>query len=242
MQEGIRWTPYLEKMQEHIDKLRLCDLKEWNGHDLAPVRTFKTARIEGGFKAFSTEKVDKIGIGICKLNQELYCGLCTIFPDNDYDLPIFISSWVEREKEISLLIDFMPTVDTLVDEEYRRKYLESVQPLWEKYAKLPGICPEENDDIRSLCSIIYTAAKLPVTNEGMRLAALAAHTEYLKCYLEFLRGATPITSVAKKREVTRKKEAVRKTLRLKYFQEFLKGYPGNAMRDDFSGLIVEVLF
>jgi len=242
MGEGKKWSPYLEKMREQIDQLKMSEVKEWEGHDLTPALEFKTSEVHGGFKAYSTEKVEKIGIGNFYLNEKIHCGFCTIFPREDHDLPIFISRWEEGEKEISFLVDLMPTVDSLIDEDYRKRYLESVQPLWERYANLPGICPEESDVIRSLCSIIYTAAKVPVEKEGMRLAALAPHTEYLKSYLNFLREANPIGSGAKRKEVKRKREALRGTLRTKFFKEVLEDPMGNAMGDRLSELVVTILF
>lgn len=242
MGEGIKWSPYLEKMREQIDQLKLIEINEWERHDLTPALEFKTSHAHGGFKAFSTEKVEKIGIGNFYLNEEMHCGFFTIFPREDHDLPIFISRWEEREKEINFLVDIMPTVDSLVDEEYRKRYLESVQPLWEKFAHLPGICPEESDVIRSLCSIIYTAAKVTIDKEGLRLAALAPHTEYLKSYLNFLREANPIESDAKRKEVKRKRETIRETLRTKFFKEVLEDSMGNAMGDRLSELMVTILF
>jgi hypothetical protein len=242
MGEVTKWSPYPEKMREQIDQLKLNEIKEWEGHDLTPASEFKTSQARGGFKAYSTEKVDKIGIGNFYLNEEIHCGFCTIFSDEDHNLPIFISRWEEREKEIGFLVDIMPTVDSLIDEGYRKKYLESVQPLWERYASLPGICPEESDVIRSLCSIIYTAARVPIDKEGMRLAALASHTEYLKSYLNFLKEAMPMESDTKRKEVKRKREAIRRTLHTKFFKEVMKGSIDKVIGDNLSKLIETILF
>lgn len=242
MGEGIEWSPYLEKMREQINQLKLSEIKEWEGRDLISAEEFKTSQAHGGLKAYSTEKIEKIGIGTFYLNEEVLCGFCTFFPDEDHALPIFISRWEEREKEISFLVDLIPTVDSLIDEEYRKRYLESVQPLWERYASLPGICPEESDIVRSLCSIIYTAAKVPIDKEGMRLAALAPHIEYLKSYLNFLQEANPIEGDAKRKEVKRKKEAIRKTLHEKFFREAFKGSLGEDLGDNNLELMAAILF
>jgi len=242
MGEGIKWSPYVEEMREQIDQLKISEIKEWEGHDLTPVLEFTTSQAHGGFKAYCTAKVEKIGIGNFYLNEKVHWCFCTIFPREDYDLPIFISRWEEGEKEISFLVDLMPTVDSLIDEDYRKRYLESVQPLWERYASLPGICPEESDVIRSLCSIIYTAAKVPIEKEGMRLAALAPHTEYLKSYLNFLREANPIGSDAKRKEVKRKRRALRETLRTKFFKEVMKDSMGSIMGENLTELISTILF
>ena len=242
MGEDIKWVPYLEKMKEQIDQLKLSEIKEWEGRDLTPASEFKTPKASGGFKAYSTDKIEKIGIGTLYLNEEVHYGFCAIFPDENHNLPVFISRWEEREKEVSILVDIMPSVDSLIDEEYRKKYVESVQPLWERFASLPGICPEESDVIRSLCSIIYTAARVPIDKEGMRLAALAPHTEYLKGYLAFLKEATPIENDAKREEVKKKREAIRGTLRIKFFEEVMKDSMESTVGSDLSELIVTILF
>jgi len=242
MGEDIKWVPYLEKMKEQIDQLKLSEIKEWEGRDLTPASEFKTPKASGGFKAYSTDKIEKIGIGTLYLNEEVHYGFCAIFPDENHNLPVFISRWEEREKEVSILVDIMPSVDSLIDEEYRKKYVESVQPLWERFASLPGICPEESDVIRSLCSIIYTAARVPIDKEGMRLAALAPHTEYLKGYLAFLKEATPIENDAKREEVKKKREAIRGTLRTKFFKEVMGDSIESTVGSDLSELIVTILF
>ena len=242
MGEGSKWAPYLEKMKEQIDQLKLSEIKESKGRDLTPASEFKTPKASGGFKAYSTDKIEKTGIGTLYLNEEVHYGFCAIFPDENHSLPIFISRWEEREREVRFLVDIMPSVDSLIDEEYRKKYVESVQPLWERFASLPGICPEESDVIRSLCSIIYTAARVPIDKEGMRLAALAPHTEYLKGYLAFLKEATPIENDAKREEVKKKREAIRGTLRTKFFKEVMGDSIESTVGSDLSELIVTILF
>jgi hypothetical protein len=228
-------------MRELVDQLNPREIREWEGRIFSDAGEFKTQDASGGFKAYTAEKVDKIALGEFFIKGELHYGLCTIIPGKEYDLPIFISRWEEREKEIGLLVDLIPSVDSLIDEEYRKRYFDSIQPLWERYANLPGICPEENDAIRSLCSIIYTAAQVPIEREGMRLAALAPHTEYLKAYLDFLKEAIPVKDETRSKEVKRKKGAIQKTLRTCY-QELLKGPMGKALGSKISERMVSILF
>jgi len=62
MAEGSKWTPYLEKMGEQIDQLMPTELTEWEGQDLSPIQNIKDSTVTGGFKAYSAEKIDKIGV------------------------------------------------------------------------------------------------------------------------------------------------------------------------------------
>ena len=243
MAEGAKGTPYLEKMKELIDQLKPTEVKEFDGKDLTAVQDIKVSQISGGFTAYSAEKFEKIGLGSFSLGDEARYGFCTIIPKENYDLPLFLSRWEEREKEITLLVDIIPTVDSLVDEEYRKKYIESIQKqLWDRFVSLAGICPEESDVIRSLCSIIYTAARVPIEKEGMRLAALAPHTEYLKSYIAFLPDAGPVGSDAKKQEIQKKKAALRKTLRENFFKEMLPETTRQALGENNLALMTTLFF
>ena len=243
MAEGSKWTPYLEKMGEQIDQLKPTELTEWDGHDLSSIQDMKDSQITGGFKAYSSEKIEKIGLGSLALSDGTHYGFCTIIPQESYDLPLFLSRWEEREKEITFLVDIIPTVDSLIDEEYRKKYIESIQKqLWDRFVSLAGICPEESDIIRSLCSIIYTAAKVPIEKEGMRLAALAPHTEYLKSYIAFVPDARPVESATKKQEIQKKKTALRETLRKNFFKEIMQDTARQSLGENNLALMTTLFF
>ena len=243
MAEGMKGTPYLEKMKELVDQLKPTELNELEGQDLTAIQDMKDSQITGGFKAYSAEKIEKIGLGSFALGDGTRYGFCTIIPKENYDLPLFLSRWEEREKEITFLVDIIPTVDSLVDEEYRKKYIESIQKhLWDRFVSLAGICPEESDIIRSLCSIIYTAARVPIEKDGMRLAALAPHTEYLKSYSAFVPDARPVENDAKKQEIQKKKAVLRKTLRKHFFKEILQDTTRQVLGENKLALMTTLFF
>ena len=243
MGEGSNRTPYLEKMGEQIDQLKPTELTEYGGHDLTAIQDIKASQITGGFKAYQSEKIEKIGLGSLSLSEGTHYGFCTIIPKENYDLPLFLSRWEEREKEITFLVDIIPTVDSLVDEEYRKKYIESIQkPLWDRFVSLAGICPEESDVIRSLCSIIYTAARVPIEKDGMRLAALAPHTEYLKSYIAFVPEALPVESDTKRQEIQKKRAALRETLRANFFKEIMQDPARQALGENNLALMTTLFF
>ena len=54
MGEGIKWTPYLEKMGELVEQLKPTAMTEWEGQDLTPIQEIKDSQITGGFKAYQT--------------------------------------------------------------------------------------------------------------------------------------------------------------------------------------------
>jgi hypothetical protein len=242
MDAGVKWTPYLEKMKGLIDPLQPTALHEWKGQNLAPALKFARGQARGGFSAYRVDKLEKIGIGSFSHAGNRHFAFCSIMPGEAYDLPLFLSRLEEGPDEVILMVDIIPAVDSLVDEEYRKKYIESVQPLWDRFASLPGIGPEESDVIRSLTSIIYTAARVPIEKEGMRLAALAPHAEYLKSYLGFIPGAAPVADEAKQRELQVKRAALRTTLKAHFFKEVLPGPVGAELGDDLIQLLNAVYF
>jgi hypothetical protein len=137
-------------------------------------------------------------------------GACTIIPKNDIALPVYVSRWEERQDTITLLVDLMPTVDMIVDEAYRVKYFEPLNETWERFSNLAGIQPEDDNDLRAACSIIYTGACIPIEKEGMRMAALAPHLDYLKKYISYMTAAKHPIDATKQKEVTRRITSVRK--------------------------------
>ncbi|GEM_PF-565494 len=242
MDADMQWTPYLERMKELIDPLRPDPIREWQGTSLASAREFSRGRAQGGFGAWRADKLEKIGIGSFVHAGNRHFAFCAVISGETYDLPLFLSRLEEGPHQVILLVDIIPVVDSLIDENYRKKYIESVQPLWDRFAALPGICPEESDVIRSLTSIVYTAARVPIDNEGMRLAALAPHTEYLKSYLAFLPEAAPVADAAKKQEFSVKRAALRKTLSAHFFKEVLPGPVRESLGNDMIELLNHVCF
>ena len=190
----MTWTPYVEKMAEQLQGLGLSEQAS-----------------AGGFHRYGGAKITAAALGSRETEGGQY-GVCCIIPNAEYVLPIYVSRWDEETERIEMLVDLVPTVDSLVDEAFRVEYLEPLGQLWDKFASLAGICPEEDDALRSVCSIIYTGARVPIEREGMRLAALAPHTEYLKQYAGYVQAATPGKDAARIKEVERRTAAVRRVL------------------------------
>ena len=196
---AIPWTPYAVKMKDLLYEFDLTWKTVWQEN-------------ESFCEIGANKKIERAGLVYVTHEDKWRFGICSIFPEAGFDLPIYFSRWEEGRDSIVFLVDLIPTVDTLVDELYRKRYIETLDSLWEKYERLAGICPEEHDGLRSVLSIIYTAAKMPIEREGMRFAALSPHFEYLKKYQDFFIEATPIADEEKLKEIWRKKAAIKKML------------------------------
>ena len=202
-------TPYIEKMTEQLNQLSLTQINECAGNDISNLTDYVKAGIQVKLSVYQSEAADKIAIGSIVVDNEVNVGACTIIPKNDIALPVYVSRWEERQDTITLLVDMMPTVDMIVDEAYRVKYLEPLNETWERFSNLAGIQPEDDNDLRAACSIIYTGACVPIEKEGMRMAALAPHLDYLKKYIAYMTADKQQIDETKQKEVTRRIAAVR---------------------------------
>jgi hypothetical protein len=203
-------TPYIEKMTEQLNQLSLTQINECAGNDISNLTDYVKAGIQVKLSVYQSEAADKIAIGSIVVDNEVSVGACTIIPKNDIALPVYVSRWEERQDTITLLVDLMPTVDMIVDEAYRVKYFEPLNETWERFSNLAGIQPEDDNDLRAACSIIYTGACIPIEKEGMRMAALSPHLDYLKKYIAYMTAEKKPIDETKQRELSRRIAAVRK--------------------------------
>jgi len=235
------FTPYHEKMYSVLEGLSLKSLENCNGKDTASLKELSNDNIKAKVGLYSASKISKIALGSFQIEDQKQFGLCTVFAEKGYDLPLFISYWNEDSSKICWMVDIMPTVDDFIDEDYRARYIETQGQAWDRFAKLPGICPEDDNALRSLCSINYSAGQSLIENEGMRLAVLAPHASYLKSYIEFIPGAEQVSDDNKKNEVSLKTKSLQSILKT-YFRAVLESQINSCAGSDKIDLLTEVFF
>ncbi|OWM69159.1 hypothetical protein CDL15_Pgr025346 [Punica granatum] len=59
-----------------------------------------------------------------------------VFPESEYDLPIFCANFFSASKTNIVVLDLNPLYDVVENEDYKEKYYESLLPLGLKYAEL----------------------------------------------------------------------------------------------------------
>lgn len=235
------FTPYYDKMFSVFEGLSLKGLENCNGKDTASLRALSNEDLIAKVGLYSASKISKIAIGSFQIKGQKQFGLCTVFAETGYDLPLFASYWDENQSKICWMVDIMPTVDDFIDEDYRTRYIETQGQSWDRFAKLPGICPEDDNVLRSLCSINYSAGQSTIENEGMRLAVLAPHTSYLKTYAEFVLGAEQVSDGSKKNEISLKTKSLKSALKT-HFRAVLESQLGSCTGSDKIDLLTEVFF
>ena len=235
------FTPYYKKMYSVLEGLSLKALENCNGKDTASLKELSNDDIKAKVGLYSDSKISKIALGSFQIKAQKQFGLCTLFAEEGYDLPLFVSYWDEDSSKICWMVDFMPTLDDFIDEDYRAKYIESQGEAWDRFAKLPGVCPEDDNILRSLCSIIYSAGQSPIENEGMRLAVLAPHTSYLKNYTGFIPEAEQVTDDSKKNEIFSKTKNLKSALQT-HFRAVLENQIGNCAGSDKIDFLTELFF
>jgi len=218
------WSPYSEQLLEELNHLSPAPLLQLGGFDLLPEASCAHENASGQLCLLQSTNLSRIALATVK-STDLHIGLCLAFPRADYDLPIFFSRWQETMQDLSYYVDLLPTVDFLVDEAYRIKYFDPLDQDWQRFANLAGIWPEDDDLLRSVSSIVYTAAHSMVGREGQRLAALAVHSTYLKHYIAFVHAAVPIAKNDKRAEIKRKTIAIGIILK-DYLERYFAGPAG----------------
>ena len=107
----------------------------------------------------------------------------TIVPADEYPLPIFGSEILQAEGYISLRVDFYPLADCARDMGYYERYMEPMEPIWEKYKDIEGVGMEKRHWAKVMASPFYTFGKLH--QENIEDTALDLTVDYLKLYVKF---------------------------------------------------------
>lgn len=180
---------YIEEIINGIKPLNPVELKEFRGSDITEFRRIETEMMTQEVICCSAEKVDRIVIlKSTILGGKLIVWATNIVPSDEYDLPIFSSELVQGS-HISLRVDLIPTADCGRDTKYLEKYMEPIQPLWEKYKDIDGMCPERFAWFKAMLSPFYTGGKFKYEQEGIEDKCLEITSDYLKLYTKFWREA-----------------------------------------------------
>jgi hypothetical protein len=136
-----------------------------------------------------------------------------IFPHDDYDLPILVMEWNETEKTISLVIDLVPTVDLVMYDDYRTKYIDGLEQYWMKYKSLSGMEPNRFAWVRMMFSPYYLSGSLSKDKEKNIDDSLGIIKSYLDYWLTQRESAVPIADENMKAYIKNRKQKMREHFR-----------------------------
>ncbi len=174
----------------------------WEGLD--------TPFLKGCIRPYTMEKCEKVSVCNCILMNRILTAALIIFPHDDYDLPILVMEWNETEKTISLVIDLVPTVDLVMYDDYRTKYIDGLEQYWMKYKSLSGMEPNR---FAWVFSPYYLSGSLSKDKEKNIDDSLGIIKSYLDYWLTQRESAVPIADENMKAYIKNRKQKMREHFR-----------------------------
>jgi hypothetical protein len=173
--------------------------------------------IRGESRYFCTDKIEKISFGWSVIRKALVAGACMGWPRDDYDFPILTLDWDESLKHVHIIADFMPLTDIVMNDWYREKYLDGIEPIYKQYTDLLDAPPNPINWFRSLSSPYVISGKPDADPQRTRIKrAQDCLVVYFKYWLdEIVAKAEPIKDPAHKEYVNKRKAKMRDVLRRK---------------------------
>jgi 15,16-dihydrobiliverdin:ferredoxin oxidoreductase len=107
-----------------------------------------------------------------------------IYPETDFDVPIFTCDLSCTKKKVFTHINFIPLFS---DESYHKKYIEPLKPVFEKYNHFP---PHKMREWMLKYHSSYTFYSMPEKSSLEELKCCAL--DYLSVYLDIISQAKPI--------------------------------------------------
>ena len=185
------FAPYVETMTEAIQPLNPVLADKYDGFDITDIRDFKSDRISIKVKVYKADKIDKISISRIEIFG-LFCGCgCSITADEWHALPTYTSDWDENPKTNHIITDLLPSADCGADIEYRKQYLDPLEPYWKTYKDMPGLEPIQLAWFRALQSPYIITGRPPHMPEKLNQMALQCQIDYLKVFLDLWKNDKP---------------------------------------------------
>ena len=153
-------------------------------------------QIENAAMTYHADKLKHISISRFIVHGVVQSHNMTIFPDNNYDIPLFGTDIVIFEKMLVVYCDVLPYVK---DAELTRKYIEPMKPLHEKYKNLPDEMPRGREWLESISTgfgISVTAMDPKYVEESFK-----GVMEYFNLFASYVKNATPLKDEKRKAEI-----------------------------------------
>jgi hypothetical protein len=130
---GFAPQPWIDKVWVVLRKLDLKPLTETEGVNLTELYNVDKPMARGAFRSFSTDKIEKIGLMWIIFAKSIVGGALLGWPRDGYDFPVLCIAWEETKKRLHIIIDLWPLTDCVVNEWYREKYLDGLDPVWREF-------------------------------------------------------------------------------------------------------------
>lgn len=111
-----------------------------------------------------------------------------IYPENGYDIPLLAIDFSCMKKKSFIYMNFIPL---FTDQEYLQRYVERLRPVMSRYSIRPPAKPKQWMQPYVTDCTLYAMA-----DNSLLESAQACALDYLRCYLDLLDEARPVTDCA----------------------------------------------
>ena len=160
------------------------------------IADLKGSVIRGSITCYRAKKLEKITLVNLTLVERYYGIIVTIWPADDYALPILTLSTDESPDTDHFFLDFIPLADCVVDSPYLKQYLDPLEPAWKKYKfvrDLPNFPAYEVNLyswMRAFESPYLITRRVPPNKpKGIREDLIRLGVDYLKVYVDMWKKA-----------------------------------------------------
>ncbi|XP_058078487.1 phytochromobilin:ferredoxin oxidoreductase, chloroplastic isoform X5 [Magnolia sinica] len=131
-----------------------------------------------------------------------------VFPEPEFDLPIFCANFFTAASMNIIVLDLNPLHDVTVQREYREKYYKSLMPLGQKYVELLPWGDKITSESLRFFSPIVIWTKF-TSSQYKHDVLYSAFVDYFKAWLELMDHAVAETNAS---QILRNQEAQHKYL------------------------------
>ncbi|GIW06268.1 MAG: hypothetical protein KatS3mg060_1073 [Dehalococcoidia bacterium] len=205
-------TPYLQRMLPIAEEM-LRDAEafhEDDGVDLRPQSLGYDTGLARGFKApHRTAKLERFVPGSSSIFGRVHAQTFTAQAADGYDIPNLFLEWAELDDTLSAVIDLFPAYDLALNEEYRKRVYDPLEPIWEEFRRFAGAGYHQNmfRFVRAFASPVYIGYHLPKTPANVE-RCLAVHEAYFRHWLRLVQQAEPVDDPERAASAARRKRAM----------------------------------
>ncbi|MBN2105882.1 MAG: hypothetical protein JW832_00540 [Deltaproteobacteria bacterium] len=198
--------------------LNTCELEPINFLENKPVQVFHDGVDHPPFmfgfgRVNKMEKCEKVTLSNFIMMDRIMACAVTIVPAEEYALPMLVLEWSETENIISVLVDFIPPVDIVMEPGYREKYLDPLDDCWMKYKDLPGMSPNRFSWTRQLMGPYSLCGHISKETEENKALCLQIFKDYLECWMKLWQEAEPVADPQLKEKIKERRSTIRKVFR-----------------------------
>ena len=159
--------------------------------------------VENTARTYHTDKLKHISVSKFISHGVVQSHNMTIFPNINYDFPLFGTDIVIFEK---MLVVYCDMTLYAKDEESIRKYIEPMKPLHEKYKHLPDEIPRGREWLAEISSGF--GISVTTTDVGYVEECYKAVVEYFALFVSYVKNGSPVKDGKRKEQIAKGREKI----------------------------------